>query len=204
MNLPDHPPVAAVLWDCDGVLQHGINGALQKLTSLVGREMLPTLLAEEQPALRGEEPLRAAITRMIDRLGLRVPVPEVLSVWDDYELDRDALSILRAVRAGGTGCYLATNQQDYRRDRMRSEYDNLVDGSFYSCEMGVAKPDPAFFRHVVTALALPANALLFVDDSAPNVVAARSQGLRAELIEPEPVAPQLQQLLAEHRVAFAT
>jgi putative hydrolase of the HAD superfamily len=202
----DAPPtagtVAAVLWDCDGVLQHGIHGALAELAALVGPDALPRLLVEEQPALRGEESLRSAVGRVIAALGLAVTVDEVLPIWDRYELDGAALEVLATVRAAGYPCYLATNQQDYRRDRMRSVsgYDDLVDGSFYSCEMGVAKPDPGFFRRIVTDLAQPANALLFVDDNAENVAAARGMGLRAERVDAGDVAPQLLSIFARHRL----
>ena len=196
------PAVGAVLWDCDGVLQHGIHGALAELVELVGPEALRALVAEEHSALRGEESLRSCVSRLIEQLGLPVTADQVLPVWDRYELDADALSVLASVRAAGYPCYLATNQQDYRRDRMRSVsgYDALVDGSFYSCEMGVAKPDPEFFRHIVTALARSPHSLLFLDDLAENVRAARAEGLHAELIEPGDVAPQLVRILGGYRI----
>jgi putative hydrolase of the HAD superfamily len=200
MTDPRATPVSAVLWDCDGVLQHGIRGAVDELTALVGAEVLPTLFAEEQAALRGTETLRSAVTRVLSDLRLDVPLDRVLGAWDRYELDRDALGVVHAVRAAGIACYLATNQQDYRRDSMRPRYDDLVDGSFYSCEMGVAKPDLAFFGAIVTALDRAADRLLLLDDAPDNVTAARAAGLRAELIGPPPVAAQLVAVLASHGV----
>lgn len=194
--------IAAVLWDCDGVLQHGMRGALADLAAVAGPDALPALLAAEGPALRGEERLRDCVGRVIAQLDLAVTVDEVLPVWDRYRLDEAALEVLAAVRAAGVPCYLATNQQDYRRDRMRtvSGYDDLVDGSFYSCEMGVAKPDPGFFRYIVTALAHPPGSLLFLDDLPENVAAARDQGLHAELVGPGDVAPQLRAILGDYGV----
>jgi putative hydrolase of the HAD superfamily len=190
------PPISAVLWDCDGVLQHGITGVLAQLADLAGPEALPALFEAERPALRGKETLRDAVGRVVADLRLDLTVEQILPMWDRYELDDDALAVLAAVRASGYPCYLATNQQDYRRDSMRPRYDPLVDGSFYSCEMGVAKPEPAFFRAIVTALDVPADHLLFFDDSPVNVTAARAEGLHAEHIGPEPVGPQIAALLA--------
>lgn len=57
----------------------------------------------------------------------------------------------------------------------------------------LAKPDPAIFAHAEARFGLPARAMLFVDDSLPNVEAARgrgwqghhfrdAEGLRAELL----------------------
>lgn len=43
---------------------------------------------------------------------------------------------------------------------------------FLSYEMGLAKPDPAFFHHVLQTLDVPAAACIFIDDRAENVEAA--------------------------------
>lgn len=195
--------ITAVLWDCDGVLQHASSDSLADLAAVVGADALPVLLEAEGPALRGQETLRECLCRVIDRLGLALTVDDVLPVWDRYRLDPQAVSVLGAVRGGGVRCYLATNQHDYRRDRMRtvSGYDALVDGSFYSCEMGVAKPEAAFFRHIVTALGVAAGSLLLLDDLPDNVAAARAEGLCAEVVGPGPVAPQLVRILAGYGIA---
>ena len=55
-----------------------------------------------------------------------------------------------------------------------------LDGAFYSCALGVAKPDPAYFAAVLDLLALPPERVLLVDDNPANVAAARSVGLAAE------------------------
>ncbi len=52
---------------------------------------------------------------------------------------------------------------------------------FFSAELGVRKPDPESFRRVTRELdTAPAN-ILFVDDAAANVEAARAAGWRAAL-----------------------
>lgn len=50
---------------------------------------------------------------------------------------------------------------------------------FCSAEFGIGKPEPAIFRHCLDRLDLPPEAVLFVDDKATNVDAARGIGLRA-------------------------
>lgn len=195
-------PISAVLWDCDGVLQHGIEGALTELADRVGTDTLPLLFAEELPALRGEETLRACVERIIRLRGLDITADEVLPVWDRYTLDTEAIALVAATRAAGYGCHLATNQQDYRRDRMRtvSGYDDLVERSYYSCELGVCKPDPAFFRHIVHDLQVDPATLLFIDDLVENVAAARSVGLVAERHDPADGVAGLRRILSAHGV----
>lgn len=194
--------ISTVLWDCDGVLQHGIDGALTELAARVGTHTLPLLFAEEFPALRGEESLRSCVERVIRARGIDITVDEVLPVWDRYELDPEAVELLTAVRSAGWACHLATNQQDYRRDRMRSVsgYDDLVDHSFYSCEMGVCKPDPGFFRQIVADLQVEPGTLLFIDDLIENVEGAQGVGLVAERHDPADGADGLRRILAAHGV----
>jgi putative hydrolase of the HAD superfamily len=48
-----------------------------------------------------------------------------------------------------------------------------------SHELGVRKPDPAIYREALSRLAVPADAVLFFDDSAANVDAARGVGMQA-------------------------
>jgi putative hydrolase of the HAD superfamily len=53
-------------------------------------------------------------------------------------------------------------------------YDALFDVSCYSCDLGVAKPAPAFFAEAARRIGADPSAILFVDDSAPNVDGARA------------------------------
>ena len=48
---------------------------------------------------------------------------------------------------------------------------------FVSGELGLVKPDPAIYRHVLTALDRAPQHCLFIDDSAKNVAAAAAIGL---------------------------
>lgn len=51
----------------------------------------------------------------------------------------------------------------------------------FSCRMRSAKPEPAAYEWCVQELGLPAGEILFVDDRADNVAAAREHGLRGHL-----------------------
>lgn len=48
---------------------------------------------------------------------------------------------------------------------------------YYSCRLGVAKPDPQAFRLVLDDLGVPPEQVLFIDDRADNTSTARSLGL---------------------------
>ena len=59
-------------------------------------------------------------------------------------------------------------------------YGELLDEAFYSYEMRVAKPDPAYFTTILARVDEEPDRVLFVDDSLRNVDAAREVGLAAE------------------------
>ena len=62
-------------------------------------------------------------------------------------------------------------------------YGGWFDQTFYSCDLGLAKPDPAYFRAILAAIDVPASSVLFIDDNEANVAGAASVGLQAELFD---------------------
>lgn len=184
-------PVEVLLWDCDGVLQHGRFDWRTRLDGAVRPGFARRVFEAELPALRGERPLRDVLEELLHvegRDGRHVPVSveDLLAIWEQFDLDPEAVAVLTAVRELGVPCLLATNQQDHRVRHMREVrgYDDLVDGSYYSSELGAMKPDPAFFEHILQDLALPGERVGFVDDVPANVEAARGVGIRAVLHDP--------------------
>ena len=195
-------PVEVLLWDCDGVLQHGRFDWRARLDGAVRPGFARRVFEAELPALRGEQPLRTVLEELLHVEGERgdhvpVTVEDLLLVWEQFDLDPEAVAVLTAVRELGVRCMLATNQQDHRVQHMRGVrgYDDLVDGSYYSSEMGAMKPDPAFFEHILDDLDLPAERVGFVDDLASNVAAARSVGIRAVRHDPQAGASGLVEVL---------
>lgn len=184
-------PVEVLLWDCDGVLQHGRFDWRARLDGQVGDGFADRVFEAELPALRGERPLRDVLEELLHVVGeerdhVPVTVEDLLDIWEQFDLDPEAVAVLTAVRDLGVRCLLATNQQDHRVRHMREVrgYDDLVDGSYYSSEVGAMKPDPAFFAHILDDLDLPAERVGFVDDLPVNVEAARSVGIRGVRHDP--------------------
>lgn len=175
---------AAVLIDADGVLQRTPDDWYDVLLGLGGEGFPEACFEIEKPSLRGEGDFRDHMQAHIDEHGLGCSVDDVLTPWLRIEVDEAAMEVVAQVRAAGTPCYLATNQQAVRAAHMREAlpYGRALDGCFYSYELGVAKPDPDYWVRIAAALDLPPQRLLFVDDRPDNVEAARCVGLAAEEI----------------------
>jgi putative hydrolase of the HAD superfamily len=175
-----------LLLDADGVLQHvGGRGWRDEILARLGErsDAFVAAVAEvEAPALRGEEDFPGPLAGVLDRFGLDVDADEVYAaLWESITVDETVLGIAREVRDGGTRVHLATNQHPRRAALMQRTlgYDEVTDTGFYSCELGVAKPDVAFFATVLARLGASPEEVAFVDDSPANVGAARGLGIAA-------------------------
>lgn len=71
------------------------------------------------------------------------------------------------------------------RDLGIADFKALFHGAYYSCDMGMRKPDEAIFHHVVHRHEADPTRTLFIDDSIQHVEGARRAGLQAEHLELE-------------------
>lgn len=62
----------------------------------------------------------------------------------------------------------------------------LEENCFIAGHIGIAKPDPAAFKHLIAKAAVPASTLLLLDDNAENCAVARSLGMGALQFAPVP------------------
>jgi len=176
-----------LLWDADGVLQHTSVGWVEALDTAGGPGFAEAVFEAELGAMRGSEPLRLTLERVLSSWpDTRTDVPALLGLWERAVVDQAAMELVGEVRATGVQCALATNQQDHRRVWMRDQlgHDARFDRVYYSCEIGAVKPEPEFFHYILEDLGLPAAAVGFVDDSAANVQAALDVGLHAVRHDP--------------------
>lgn len=194
-----------MLFDADGVLQAMPDGWRDRLLALLGDEPAETLLQlfirEQEETLTGGS-FRTTVAEVLQRQGVRTDPEQVVESWRHLVVDRQMTARIAELRAAGVRCALATNQQDVRIEHMRSmpEYDGLFDEQFYSAELGLAKPDPAFFATIVQRLAVPAGDVLFVDDVPANVEGARQVGINAELFEQHGGVKELNRILADYGI----
>ncbi|MDX6300662.1 MAG: putative hydrolase of the superfamily [Nocardioidaceae bacterium] len=181
-------PASVVLWDADGVLQRMAKGEESIRSSVEGLvEDVDGFVAEavevERPALRGEVRWLDVLPGLLARWGIADAYDDLVRAWLATVPVPGARDLVRALREAGVRCYLATNQDAHRGAYMQQRlgYRELLDGAFYSYELGVAKPEPAYFRTVLARLETAPGDALLIDDNATNVESARALGLRAEL-----------------------
>jgi putative hydrolase of the HAD superfamily len=142
---------------------------------------------EFQEVLRGRLDLYVALHGYLATKGLADRLEEFVAYWfeRDAVIDRRVLAEADAWRRRTGGrCFAASNQEHHRVAYLRDEaglgayFDEIV----YSAALGVCKPERVFFTNAQARMGvLAAQSILFVDDAAANVDAARVCGWRALL-----------------------
>jgi putative hydrolase of the HAD superfamily len=140
------------------------------------------LFATQRQAITGERSIEECIAHLPARWNSRGDASDIMRAWTTgIEVDATVMGIVRALREDGVPCFLGSNQ-GRTRARYMSEtlnYKLAFDREFYSCDIAAAKPDHRFFEIVLRQVSLPAASVLFIDDNAANVTAAREVGLKA-------------------------
>lgn len=194
-----------VLWDADGVIQGPSRDWWSRLTSLApagsdAGALIADLMAAERPTLVGKGDFPTAVAEVLQRWNSPASVEYALEAWHWFDPEPAVVALIGGLRAAGIRCHLATNQQAYRRAIMEDErgYGAWFDQTFYSCDVGLAKPDPAYFRAILGSLDVPASSVLFIDDNEDNVAGALSVGLQAEVYNLTTGIPALVELLRRY------
>lgn len=104
-------------------------------------------------------------------------------VYDNGGLNGPLLEVISALRAKGQRVVLASNMPTAQRVLFWDALGlrNYADEIFCSGDLNVAKPAPLFYSRVEAALGVEAESILFFDDSAANVEAAKACGWHAFL-----------------------
>lgn len=138
-----------------------------------------------------DEEFRMRLSRMVGR---ELTWDEVQHCWLGFikSVPADRLDALEQLRKSYRIC-LASNTNPFimaytRSDRFSGDgrgIDAFFDKLYLSYEMGVCKPDEAFFREILSAEGIHPEEAIFIDDSRANVLAAESLGIKGLWIPPD-------------------
>ena len=93
-----------------------------------------------------------------------------------------SLELLAALDEAGAALALLSNApSSFARFAERQDWAGHFRVRVFSGDIGVAKPDPEIFRHLLSRLGAKAVDCLFFDDRESNVDGARAVGLRAHV-----------------------
>ncbi len=180
--------IRVCLFDVDGVLIRGeaFSTYLRRDYRLTQDDTAPFFQGIFRECLIGKADLKEVLPPYLPKWGWQESIDAFLEYWFGCErhVDELLLATIQQWRCDGMNCYVATNQEQYRTAYLREAlgFAHLFDGIFASAHVGHMKHERAFFELVLRELApVPANEIMFWDDSELNVTTARQAGLQAEV-----------------------
>ena len=189
----DDESVVAVVFDWGGVLTTGIDAAFAEWAAADGVdvEQLGAVLREafaadtpehpnavhalERGDLTGEQ-FELLLARQLAARGSHVPATGLLSrMFANLSPSESMLGL--AARLKDKGLRTAVLSNSWANRYPDEGWDELFDAVVISGEVGMRKPEPEIYHHVLDLLQLPAQRCAFVDDLAANVRAAAALGM---------------------------
>jgi len=140
-----------------------------------------------RPAYDAGQDSAAYWASVADRLGTRFPdVPALIEADLDSwsEADPEMVALVTALADQGRTLGLLSNIIGDLVPRFEARHGGWLgrfDALTYSCDIGVAKPDPRAYRICCERLGVSPSEAIFFDDTERNVLAARETGMRAEV-----------------------
>ena len=180
--------IEALLVDADGVIQYAREDwavafarCLERGDPVLESRFTAEIYAAETACLSRADGFDEALQDVLVRWGRPDRKLAVLQAMLAIHPHREVQEVIRAVRARGIKCYVASNQQTQRAAYMSTElgYASMFDGELYSCALGAAKPSERYFELALRAVDGEAATTLFIDDRQENVAGAKRAGLQA-------------------------
>ncbi len=135
----------------------------------------------------GREEFTANIKNLLNP---EVTDKEIIAAWNAIILDYKAERIEAILELKKTyNVYLLSNTNEIHIDFCGNKVphvgslDNLFHKTYYSHEMGKAKPNKDIFEELLEDAGIKANETVFFDDSSANVAAAQELGIDSYVIE---------------------
>ena len=174
--------VGLYIFDMGGVVSRGTDVAPLIAERLgISRE---ELLRLSQPELEGLQAGKVSPAELWERFSERSGIRVTEELWGHFfkpRLDPDVVVLIRELGSRGrVVCGTNTIEPHYDIHLALGDY-SCFSAVYASHLIGLVKPDPAFFLHILEAEGVEASEAFFTDDVAANVDAARRLGIDSVL-----------------------
>ncbi len=181
--------VRAVIWDMGGVLVRNLapepRNRLAKKYGLTEPQLENLVFANPvaPKATIGEVPVEALwdyVARTLNIYPQDLP-GFITAFWSSDRMDEELVDFIQTLHLSYKIGLLSNAFSDTRQSLM-ARFPRLLpifDVSIFSCEVGLAKPDPRFYRLILDKLGVMAEEAVFIDDFVENVEGAQALGIKA-------------------------
>jgi putative hydrolase of the HAD superfamily len=188
---PEVIPPKVLLFDLGGVLVDF--AGLRQLPAMLARPMPAALVRQKwvvSPAVRQFESGRCTdleFARMfIEEWSLDLTAERFVAHFRNWVAAPfpETAALLGALEGRhALACLSNTNALHWQAVKQMPALRPVLERPFLSFELGVMKPDPAIYAHVVRGLGCEPAEVAFFDDGPENVEGARAAGLSAHLAQ---------------------
>jgi FMN phosphatase YigB (HAD superfamily) len=137
--------------------------------------------------------------------GPKVSRRQIIEAWNSILLDlpEERLHLLEEAAASHR-IFLLSNTNDLHIEQFNTylieehqipSLEPFFEGLYLSYELGLRKPEPEIFRHVLEDAGLNPSTTLFIDDSKQHIESAQKLGIHAHWLPPGTLADFLSPLL---------
>ena len=132
---------------------------------------------------------RKTIAEHLAKLREEADYAQIQALLDPSRFDQsfpllaDNYHAITALRQQGYKLYILSNMNAESAEYIRNcvALDQDFDGIVFSCEAGLAKPNPQIYQLITGRYHLNKAETIFFDDKERNVIAARQSGIAAEI-----------------------
>lgn len=165
-----------IVWDYFGVLaQDAFWYTAARIAE--GKSMSEHMHDMQQKADLGEITWDEYCAEISNDIG--VPYNEVVERYKHHDIKQDVVTAIHALHGSHKQVLLSNASHGYLLPIMHDlGLDMLFDEIFVSSKVGFAKPDPRAFNNVLQLMKTEAKDAIMIDDSARNISAATSLGMR--------------------------
>ena len=179
--------------DFDKTLECWAGHAGCEVGQLVGRFARDNIYQRHE---RGEISDAEFFAALRTSLGIAISDAQFLEGWNAlFAGEMPGIAPLLERAAQRLPLYAFSNTNGAHVDHFSAAYAGVLGHFreiFLSSSIGLRKPDPAAYDHVVTAIGVPAHRIVFFDDLAENIEGARARGLTSvHVTSPTDVAEAL-------------
>jgi putative hydrolase of the HAD superfamily len=111
-----------------------------------------------------------------------IPLSEVSARYQQHDIKQLVIDFIHQLEPGHTNVVLSNASHTYLLPIIKRLGLNLLFKEvFVSSELGIAKPDPRAFQHVLDAMGYTSDEAIMIDDSPTNIETAQQMGIHGVL-----------------------